>query len=98
MKERGHGSVVMLASQAGQIGVYGYTAYTPTKFALRGLAESLRMELKPYRVAVSLVVPPDTDTPLLARETFGILTFLFLCLLQRALPSVQERREVGLST
>ena len=68
MKERGHGSVVMLASQAGQIGVYGYTAYTPTKFALRGLAESLRMELKPHGISVSVSYPPDTDTPQLAGE------------------------------
>ena len=68
MKDRGHGSIVMLASQAGQIGVYGYTAYTPTKFALRGLAESLRMELKPHGISVSVSYPPDTDTPQLAGE------------------------------
>eukprot|EP00937_MAST-01D_sp_MAST-1D-sp2_P004478 g4478.t1 len=69
MKRRGDGgAIVMLASQAGQIGVYGYGAYTPSKFALRGLAESLRMELKPHGVSVSVSYPPDTDTPQLAGE------------------------------
>merc|ERR1711871_195975 len=34
-----------------------------SKWALRGLAESLQMELKPYNVLVSVVYPPDTDTP-----------------------------------
>jgi 3-dehydrosphinganine reductase len=58
------GTIVLTSSAAGQIGVFGYTAYTPTKFALRGFAESLHMELlsRP-NVHVQLVFPPDTDTP-----------------------------------
>jgi 3-dehydrosphinganine reductase len=35
---------------------------------LRGLAESLRGELKPLGIRVSIVYPPDTDTPQLAAE------------------------------
>ncbi|RVE61920.1 hypothetical protein OJAV_G00175320 [Oryzias javanicus] len=37
-------------------------------FALRGLAESLQMEMKPYNIYVTVAFPPDTDTPLLAEE------------------------------
>lgn len=44
-------------------GIFGYTAYSSTKFALRGLAESLAMELQPYGISVTLSLPPDTDTP-----------------------------------
>ena len=40
MKKRKFGRVVFVSSQAGQIGVFGYTAYSATKFALRGLAEA----------------------------------------------------------
>uniref|UniRef100_G3PJ70 3-dehydrosphinganine reductase n=1 Tax=Gasterosteus aculeatus aculeatus TaxID=481459 RepID=G3PJ70_GASAC len=47
MKERRMGRIMFVSSQAGQIGLFGYTAYSPSKFALRGLAESLQMEL-PY--------------------------------------------------
>merc|ERR1712187_232741 len=54
---------------AGQAGMYGLSAYSASKFALRGLAESLRMELKPEGIHVGLVCPPDTDTPMLERET-----------------------------
>jgi len=68
MKRRHRGTLVMLASQAGQIGVYGYSAYSPSKFALRGLAECLRMELKPHNISVCVSYPPDTDTPQLAGE------------------------------
>ncbi|MGA2693424.1 MAG: SDR family oxidoreductase [Opitutaceae bacterium] len=68
MVKRGKGAVVLISSGAGLMGVFGYTPYSPTKFALRGLAESLRAELKPTGVHVMIVYPPDTDTPQLAEE------------------------------
>lgn len=68
MKARQAGRIVMVSSGAGIVGMIGYAAYTPTKFALRGLAEVLRNELKPDGIAVTIVYPPDTDTPQLAAE------------------------------
>ena len=68
MKEAGRGNIALISSGAGLIGIYGYTAYCPSKFALRGLAESLRGELKPENIGVTIVYPPDTDTPQLAAE------------------------------
>lgn len=63
------GRVMLVSSMAGLSGVAGYTAYGASKFALRGLAESLHMELSgPHGVAVSVANPPDVDTPMLARE------------------------------
>ncbi|XP_036273365.1 3-ketodihydrosphingosine reductase isoform X3 [Pipistrellus kuhlii] len=44
MKERRVGRIVFLSSQAGQVGLFGYTAYSPSKFAIKGLAEALQME------------------------------------------------------
>jgi len=49
-------------------GIFGYSAYSSTKFALRGLAESIAMELRPYNISVTLCLPPDTDTPGFAEE------------------------------
>ncbi len=68
MLESRRGSIVLISSGAGLIGIYGYSAYCPSKFALRGLAESLRGELKPQGIRVVIVYPPDTDTPQLAAE------------------------------
>ncbi|AFY38524.1 3-dehydrosphinganine reductase [[Leptolyngbya] sp. PCC 7376] len=68
MKQRQKGRIVIISSGAALIGLYGYTAYGPSKFALRGLAESLRGELKCFGIGVSIVYPPDTDTPQLAAE------------------------------
>ena len=68
MIERQRGHIVLISSGAGLIGVYGYTSYSPTKFALHGLAQALRAELRPSGIKVLVVYPPDTDTPQLAEE------------------------------
>lgn len=68
MKARKTGTVVFVASQAAQAGLYGYTAYSASKFGLRGLAEALHMEVKPFNVTVCVAYPPDTNTEAYARE------------------------------
>ncbi len=67
MKQRG-GSIVIVSSLAGLLGIFGYTAYSASKFALVGFAECLRSELKRYHIAVSVVCPPEVDTPLVDKE------------------------------
>ncbi len=68
MLARGSGHIVNISSLAGIIGVFGYAAYGASKFAVTGLTDVLRAELKPRGIRVSLVLPPDTDTPQLAGE------------------------------
>ncbi|MEO1620022.1 MAG: SDR family oxidoreductase [Cyanobacteria bacterium J06632_3] len=68
METRQQGHIVLVSSGAALLGLFGYTPYSPSKFALRGLAESLRGELKVKGIRTSIVYPPDTDTPQLAAE------------------------------
>jgi 3-dehydrosphinganine reductase len=69
LKDMPSGSnIMMTSSMAGAVGVYGYTAYSPTKFALRGFAESLQSEVRRDGISVSIAFPPDTDTATLAAE------------------------------
>lgn len=68
MRQLGSGRIVLVSSQAGQLGVFGYTSYCATKFALKGFAESLQMELARDNIYVTVAYPPDTDTPGLAEE------------------------------
>jgi 3-dehydrosphinganine reductase len=68
MAARRSGSIAMLSSFAALLGVYGYTAYGPSKYAVRGFAETLRAELRPHGVHVACVFPTDVDTPMLAYE------------------------------
>lgn len=63
MRGQDAGRIVLIASGAALIGLYGYSSYAPSKFAVRGFAEALRSELRPDGIDVSVVYPPDTDTP-----------------------------------
>ena len=66
--ERGDGHVVIVGSTASLIGIHGYAAYAPAKFALYGLAEVLRAELAPRGIGVTMVMPTSTRTPMFERE------------------------------
>lgn len=68
MIDRGSGYIVNISSMAGFIGAFGYAAYGASKYAVRGLSDVLRTELKPLDIGISIVFPPDTDTPQLAYE------------------------------
>ncbi len=68
MIARRSGYIVNICSTAGFVGVYGYTAYGASKYAVRGFSDVLRSELKPLGIGVSIAFPPDTDTPQLAYE------------------------------
>ena len=63
MKQK-KGHVVILSSAAGLFGMFGYTAYGTSKAALMGFAESLRYELAPLKMPVTVVFPPEVDTPM----------------------------------
>jgi short-subunit dehydrogenase len=62
MREKG-GHIANVSSIAGFIGVFGFTDYCASKFAIIGFSEALKSELKPYGITVSVLCPPDTATP-----------------------------------
>lgn len=65
---RKSGHIINISSVAGFVGVFGYSAYCASKFGLNGFSEVLRAELKSYNIGVSVVFPPETDTPMLQKE------------------------------
>jgi 3-dehydrosphinganine reductase len=69
MLARGSGDILNISSMAGVLAIFGYSAYGASKFAVRGLSDTLRWELKPRGIRLHLAFPPDTDTPQLAFET-----------------------------
>ncbi len=46
MIERGRGTIVGISSAAGLVGVFGFGAYAPSKYAVRGLMDALRAEVE----------------------------------------------------
>ena len=69
MIARREGWIANLSSAAGLKGVFGYAAYSASKFAVVGYSEALRAELVRHNIGVTVICPPDTRTPMLEGET-----------------------------
>lgn len=72
MKSRGRGHIVNLSSTAGLLGMFGYSLYSTSKYALVGMSECLRSELKLMHINVTVVCPPEVDTPFVAEEAASL--------------------------
>ncbi|MBX9681039.1 MAG: SDR family oxidoreductase [Gemmataceae bacterium] len=59
-----HGSLVAVSSLTGKRGIPSYALYGASKFAVTGLYEALRVELRRDKVHVGVVSPAFVDTPL----------------------------------
>lgn len=57
MRKRGKGTIAICSSVAGHVSMPGMAWYPSTKFALQGLGDGLRMELKSFGINVALVEP-----------------------------------------
>jgi 3-dehydrosphinganine reductase len=73
MIKAGKGHVCFVASLGGLIAGYGYSAYSASKFAVIGMAGALRQELHSAGVGVSVLCPPEVDTPMVTNEANHIL-------------------------
>ena len=62
MIERGEGRIINISSVLGRLGTPFNGAYVASKFALEGISESLRTELAPLGVRVSVVEPGLFET------------------------------------
>lgn len=63
MKTKGCGIIVFINSVAGKKGYSSSTAYVASKYGMRGLADSLREELREDGVKVMSVFPGAVNTP-----------------------------------
>ena len=62
------GQIMFIASLAGIVTNYGYSAYSSSKFATLGFAGVLRSEWKPFGISVTAACPPEITTPLVEQE------------------------------
>jgi NAD(P)-dependent dehydrogenase (short-subunit alcohol dehydrogenase family) len=65
MRSRGAGELVLFASLAGWMPTPAMGAYTATKFAVVGFAETLAMELEGSGIVLRCVCPAGVQTPML---------------------------------
>ncbi|ORZ22446.1 hypothetical protein BCR42DRAFT_433775 [Absidia repens] len=57
------GKIVFVSSMLGMLSFAGYGSYSPAKFAVRGLADTLRNELKQYGIGVHIFFPGGIRSP-----------------------------------
>ncbi len=68
MLARGRGHIVTTSSALGFLGLFGFSGYCASKFAVVGLSEALRSEFDRRGVRVSCFCPPAVQTPGFDRE------------------------------
>ena len=61
---KARGRIVNIGSLSGLISSPFTGAYSASKFALEALTDSLRMELRPWKIQVSIVEPGFIQTPI----------------------------------
>ncbi len=64
------GTIIIMSSISGWIGLPKAAAYGPTKSALRSFAQSARYDLNKYRISIKLCSPGFVNTPATSRNKF----------------------------
>jgi 3-oxoacyl-[acyl-carrier protein] reductase len=62
MKAQGAGDIINIASTSGMKGAAGGTAYSGSKWAVRGISQCWQAELRPHGVRVVCVCPSEVQT------------------------------------
>ncbi|MCX5883459.1 MAG: SDR family NAD(P)-dependent oxidoreductase [Deltaproteobacteria bacterium] len=68
MLKQGHGHIINTASVAGIVPLPYQTVYCAAKYAIVGFSESLRYELEPYNIKVTVVCPGAVTTQIFQRD------------------------------
>lgn len=64
MRRAGRGTIINISSLTGVIGMNGLSAYSASKWAVRGISRSLALELGPDGIRVCTIVPGGMNTPM----------------------------------
>jgi NAD(P)-dependent dehydrogenase (short-subunit alcohol dehydrogenase family) len=68
MRRQGAGRIVTVSSIGGLIALPFQATYSATKYALEGLMEALRHEVRPFGIKVTLIEPADFSTGFTAKR------------------------------
>ena len=78
MKKKRSGQIINVSSGVGRRALPGFSAYSSTKFALCGLTESLRVEVRSFGIDVIAIFPGRVESKFHERiESYGRLNLKF---------------------
>lgn len=72
MRDQGGGRIVNISSLGGRMAFPFGGLYSGSKFALEGLSDTLRMELAPFNIKVSVIEPGPVSTDFFAVAATGV--------------------------
>ncbi|MFB7262416.1 SDR family NAD(P)-dependent oxidoreductase [Streptomyces nojiriensis] len=72
IRDHGDGRVLFTSSIAGHIAAPCFGPYAASKHALNGMAESMRRELRPWNIRVSVLVPGAVATPIWSKADHSV--------------------------
>ena len=67
MRVRGTGKLIAMSSLVGQVPFPFESIYTASKFAVEGLVQSLKLEVKPFGINVAIIQPAQVSTGFAAK-------------------------------
>jgi NAD(P)-dependent dehydrogenase (short-subunit alcohol dehydrogenase family) len=100
LREQRAGTIVNISSLGGLMAQPFVGMYSATKFAVEGMSEALRMEVRPFDIRVVLIEPGDTRTAFTAnrrRTQASEAASAYADNMQRALTVVEHDEQTGIS-
>lgn len=100
MRRQQAGVIINISSLAGLLAVPFQAFYSASKFAMEGLTEALRMEVKPFGIRVVLIEPGDfkTDFPANRRDTVeATKSNVYREMVDRCVGVMQEEEKNGMN-
>jgi len=67
MREQGGGKLIAMSSLVGRIPFPFESIYSSTKFAIDGMVDALRLEVKPFGIRVAIIEPAQVSTSFAAK-------------------------------
>ncbi len=72
LRKQNKGMIINIGSLGGLVGIPFDGAYSASKFAMEGLTQALRMEVRKFNIGVCVIEPGDIDTGMSSRSSSAV--------------------------